>query len=336
MGIYLSSPNQEKDTINGASTSGRIRYAASGMQGWRVNMEDAHITKTDISPDVSVFGVFDGHGGREVARFTERHFIEELLKNQNFKLANYDKALEETFLKMDELLLTPEGKRELSQIKNEDEKGDGGMDSYAGCTANVVLIAKNIVYCANAGDSRAVLCSKGQAVELSNDHKPELDKERDRVVKAGGYISDGRINGNLNLSRAIGDLEYKKNSSLKVDQQLIIAFPEIKVRTLTEDDKFIIMGCDGIWETMTNQKIVDFVDERLTQGLPLTRVVEDLLDANLASDTSMGTGCDNMTSILIVFDHSKKQLLGDLAVGLISPIREQANQQQMGEFDCQC
>jgi serine/threonine protein phosphatase PrpC len=36
---------------------------ASGMQGWRVNMEDAHIAKADLNDECSLFGVFDGHGG---------------------------------------------------------------------------------------------------------------------------------------------------------------------------------------------------------------------------------------------------------------------------------
>lgn len=87
-------------------------------------MEDAHIHRPDLegAPDVSVFGVFDGHGGKEVALFVEKHFIEELLKNKNFKEQKYEDALKETFLKMDELLLLPEGQKELNQIKgNEDD-----------------------------------------------------------------------------------------------------------------------------------------------------------------------------------------------------------------------
>ena len=70
--------------------------------------------------------------------------------------------------------------------------------------------------------------------------------------KAGGFISEGRINGNLNLSRAIGDLEYKKNSDLKPEEQLISAYPDVTERDLESDDEFILMGCDGIWETLSN------------------------------------------------------------------------------------
>eukprot|EP01015_Nassula_variabilis_P013842 TRINITY_DN2139_c0_g1_i5.p1 TRINITY_DN2139_c0_g1~~TRINITY_DN2139_c0_g1_i5.p1 ORF type:complete len:327 (+),score=83.36 TRINITY_DN2139_c0_g1_i5:66-1046(+) len=289
MGFYLSSPNKEKHTVSGQSKDGRFRYVASGMQGWRVNMEDAHLAVPDLTPDCSLFGVFDGHGGPEVAKFVERHFVEELKANSNFKSGNMELALKETFLKMDELLQTKEGKDEVMKIKQsegeEDRYGGGsggnGEESYAGCTANVSLIYKNELYVANAGDSRSVLCTKGTAKEMSKDHKPDDEKEKDRVIKAGGYVSEGRINGNLNLSRAIGDLEYKKNSSLKVNQQLIIAEPDIQRITLTSNDEFILMGCDGIWETWSVQKMCDFISDRIKQGKPEKDIIEDLLDSNL-------------------------------------------------------
>jgi len=79
-------------------------------------------------------------------------------------------------------------------------------DSHAGCTANVVLITPEFIYCANAGDSRAVACVGGLAVELSKDHKPEDPTELERITKAGSSVSYGRVNGGLNLSRALGDL----------------------------------------------------------------------------------------------------------------------------------
>ena len=85
------------------------------------------------------------------------------------------------------------------------------MASYAGCTATVVLITSTDIICANAGDSRTVLCKSGTAVELSQDHKPDDPSERSRIYKAGGFVEDGRVNGMLALSRALGDFEYKSN-----------------------------------------------------------------------------------------------------------------------------
>jgi len=102
--------------------------------------------------------------------------------------------------------------------KNEDSKSDYNTDSYAGCTACVVLFADGELICANAGDSRCVLSTGGLVFEMSHDHKPDDEIEKTRIEKAGGYISDGRINGNLNLSRALGDLEYKKDEKLGVGE----------------------------------------------------------------------------------------------------------------------
>ena len=80
-------------------------------------------------------------------------------------------------------------------------------DSHAGCTANVCLITPEFIYVANAGDSRAVYSTlKGETKQLSKDHKPEDKVEIDRITKAGGEVTGGRVNGNLNLSRAIGDM----------------------------------------------------------------------------------------------------------------------------------
>ena len=80
----------------------------------------------------------------------------------------------------------------------------------AGCTSVVALLVNNELLVANAGDSRAVLCRGGTAIALSEDHKPLQDRELDRIRRAGGFVTEqGRVNGNLNLSRSIGDLKYK-------------------------------------------------------------------------------------------------------------------------------
>ena len=80
-----------------------------------------------------------------------------------------------------------------------------GSDS--GCTAVVAILRGNQLFVANAGDSRCVLSRKGRTVPLSADHKPEDDAEKTRIEGAGGVVTgDGRVNGGLNLSRAIGSL----------------------------------------------------------------------------------------------------------------------------------
>jgi serine/threonine protein phosphatase PrpC len=127
------------------------------------------------------------------------------------------------------------------------------LDSI-GCTANVIAIEDyKKLYVANAGDSRAVLARKGKAIALSNDHKPHNEIEKARIEKAGSTITEeGRIDGNLNLSRALGDLKYKTNKALKPEEFPVTANPDLEIVDLTPEDDFIIMGCDGIWETKDN------------------------------------------------------------------------------------
>lgn len=84
------------------------------------------------------------------------------------------------------------------------------LDSV-GCTANVVYVnyKQNKVYVANSGDSRSVMGTKGNCIPLSFDHKPENEGERKRIYAAGSVVTEGRVDGNLNLSRALGDLKHK-------------------------------------------------------------------------------------------------------------------------------
>lgn len=133
---------------------------------------------------------------------------------------------------------------------------------------------------------------------MSKDHKPDDDLERQRITDAGGFVSDGRVNANLNLSRAIGDLEYKKDKKRPVDKQLIIANPDVKQYKLTDKDEFIIIGCDGIWETQTSPDIITWVKTNLKKQ-SVQNTVEGMLDWLIAPDTKSGAGCDNMSAIII-------------------------------------
>jgi serine/threonine protein phosphatase PrpC len=300
MGIYLSKPNTTKDSHFGENE--QMKFAVSAMQGWRMNMEDAHITLPDFTESTALFAIFDGHGGPEVAKFCSKVMPEELKKNESFKAANYKKALEEVFVHMDALLLNDSNGDLLREFKADSEN----PNSFAGCTANVVLITKTEIYVANSGDSRAlVYCFNGGVIPMSFDHKPDNIIEKTRIQKAGGYVSEGRVNDNLNLSRAIGDLEYKKNPALKPEEQIISVFPDVMIKAIEKTHSFILMGCDGIWETLSTNDICSLIEARLESNSTgrLVPIVEDLLDKLVAKETTEGVGCDNMSAILIQLKH---------------------------------
>ncbi len=146
----------------------------------------------------------------------------------------------------------------------------------AGCTAVVALKVGSTLFVANAGDSRGVLCRGTKAIALSEDHKPAHETERSRIIAAGGFLSEiggvCRVNGNLNLSRAIGDLKYKSNTELPAKDQIITAQPDIRKFSLCSEDRFMVLCCDGVWDVMSNQDVVDFIVGRLDQGLTPSQV----------------------------------------------------------------
>jgi protein phosphatase 1G len=305
------------------------------MQGWRKRQEDAHIASVSQGDkkNIHIFGVFDGHGGKEISQFVSKHFTEELLKNKNLE-NDMKQALKETFIKMDEIMVTEQGIEEIKEharkSKAEDDlqsKNDppssqtsllmqllGPKDTESntismrtGCTACVLAVdEKNKkLYFANAGDSRVVMSKGGVAYAQSEDHKPELESEKTRIYKAQGWISEGRVKGNLNLTRGFGDLEYKQNKDLSPEEQMITANPDIKIEDFDKDIDFVIIGCDGIWDCLKNQEACDFVSKKLKEdpNIKLSKIIEEMMDSIIAKDlySETGVGCDNMTCIIILF-----------------------------------
>ena len=122
----------------------------------------------------------------------------------------------------------------------------------------MVLITQTHIYCGNAGDARCVISQGGTAVDLSEDHKPDLPSERSRVLQAGHMVEDGRVDGIIAISRAIGDWEYK-SATLEPAKMAVSAFPEVRSYEINPQLDFIITACDGIWDCMTSQQAVDFV-----------------------------------------------------------------------------
>ena len=407
MGVYLSTANREVEAEEGGGLG--LEYAAGGVQGWRKNMEDAHIAECDLrsavpaahiptaNVDMSLFAVFDGHGGKEVAKFCETRFCEELVALDKFKQGDYAGALTEAFHRMDIMLedkkyegelrkfrripnpsdkktgtATEQAKKGGKKVLNEQEaiklfqrlmmqerqKRNGGgagviadddnadaaegpvedmeddeddepVQDYvpnpgppsirgrdgtfmcnladhrvnAGCTSVVVLRVGNKLICANAGDSRAVLGrANGVAHPLSEDHKPSQERERRRIEAAGGYINQvGRVNGNLNLTRSLGDLKYKQVPGVARPDQIITGEPDITVTELKDDDEFLIVACDGVWDCLTSQGSVDFVRERLQNGMNNRKIVEEVFDHCISDDPrkTQGIGGDNMTCIVV-------------------------------------
>jgi serine/threonine protein phosphatase PrpC len=256
------------------------------MQGWRKNMEDAHVAQLNLDGELrnALIGVFDGHNGYLVAKYCAANIAEEFIRTDSYRAKDYCSAFVAAFESIDAKVCS-----------NPELKHEGG------CTAVTVMIAGWKVVCANAGDSRAVLFRGGDAIPLSHDHKPTLPEEISRVEKAGGVVQSGRVNGTLSLTRAIGDSEFKENAELPWDQQMITAMPDTVEQELTPQDAFIVVACDGVWDVLSNKECCQLI----AQGLKETNddvglVCEMVLDKCLAP-AAPGIGCDNMSIVIAQF-----------------------------------
>ncbi|XP_061401933.1 probable protein phosphatase 2C T23F11.1, partial [Musca vetustissima] len=204
MGQTLSEPITAKESSY--CQNELYRVGSSCMQGWRINMEDSHthILSLPDDPGTAFFAVYDGHGGATVAQYAGKHLHKFVLKRPEYK-DNVEKALKQAFLDIDYEMLYNESWGE----------------QMAGSTAVVVLIKNNRLYCANAGDSRAVACINGKVETLSMDHKPNNEAESKRINEGGGWVEFNRVNGNLALSRALGDFVFKRNENKKPEDQIV-------------------------------------------------------------------------------------------------------------------
>ncbi len=216
---------------------------------------------------------------------------------------------------MDEMLKSPQGQKDIKKHSAAEESqpsifGRPQTDNialYTGCTAVVMLCTDTEIIVANSGDSRAVLCKDGKCLEMSFDHKPDNAEEKARIEKAGGFVEENRVKGVLNLSRSLGDLEYKQDPKLSVENQMITCVPEVRVEQYNTNCDFMLIACDGIWDCLTSPEGIDFCKDYI-KGNPtalLAPCCEQMFDKIIATDvaSSGGIGCDNMTAVVVQFKH---------------------------------
>ena len=217
---------------------------------------------------------------------------------------------------MDLMMEEPEGKARMKAITEQHGNPDpfaGPMGSeadnpakFCGCTATTVLITPTHLICANAGDSRVVLGRSGGdkvCEPLSEDHKPDNEGEKSRIEAVGGFVEENRVNGSLALSRALGDFEYKGND-VDYTRQAVTCDPDVKTVARTAQDSFIFLACDGIWDCLTSEEVVEQTGAELRtldEATPCSSIIEGMFDRIIAKDvlSSAGKGTDNMTAIIV-------------------------------------
>ena len=275
--IFKSKPYLSLDSINNkkSGTSSiqnhntpfkSFSYYEDKNLKYRQSMEDIGILIPDLTTDykVSLFGIFDGHGGTDVVKFVKNR-LPQLIKIYLNDLFPVEIAFKNAFKKVDD---------ELKFFDSE----------YIGTTATLILIKDNKIYCANVGDTKAYIIYDKTYKQISNDHKCTNEDERKRITEIGGKIIKNRVMGQLILTRTLGDLYVKQFG--------VINTPDINVYDINETINYIIIASDGVWDVVD----LDTITNMGKAGKNVGEFCKDIVKLAINKGTK-----DNVSCIVVSF-----------------------------------
>lgn len=303
--------HKAKAAVDLLRTPSRYDVSVRALRGGRLSMEDTYC----IHDGGRFAGVFDGHGGAMVSKFISETIYDKIKKNLQEEstgahpsIGALVKSISSAFDEIDDEVLSVDNLQ------------------YQGSTAVAVYVHEDegtkerTIISVNIGDSRAVLARGHRAIDLTRDHKPDDEHEKKRILAMGEtiewdeYCQVSRVK-NLSLSRAIGDRFAKPVVSGEVEIQL---FPlnNIPIECGEEDD-FIILGSDGLWDVMTSQNCVEFVTKRLNPSKAQARNMSKRELAHhkvsrrknmsrcVANEAMRRGSCDNISAVIIWLNEPK-------------------------------
>ncbi|RKO88352.1 phosphatase 2C-like domain-containing protein, partial [Blyttiomyces helicus] len=265
-------PESPFDDEASKSSGFKIGFAEDRNKKYRRTMEDSHSFFYNFgeSQGSGWFAIFDGHAGKSAADWCganlHKTFHHLLAESPHLPIPE---ILNKTFLGADMQLAAKDG-------------------MYSGCTVVVGFVRTEervvkgssggpqrmrVLYTANVGDARAVLNRKGTAIRLSYDHKGSDPQEAQRIVEAGGFILNNRVNGVLAVTRSLGDLTMK---------EWVIGSPYTTETVLDSNDSMIIFACDGLWDVCEDQGAID--------------LVKDVADPQTAADNLLDHALENFST----------------------------------------
>ncbi|KAG7459026.1 hypothetical protein MATL_G00226860 [Megalops atlanticus] len=265
------------------------KVGCASLIGRRKENED-RLRIFQMTDSILYFAVFDGHGGSQAADFCHK-YMERYIKDLVAKEENLELVLTKAFLEIDKALAS-----------HVHFSADASLQT-SGSTATVALLRDSVeLVVGSVGDSRALLCRKGEAIKLTVDHTPERKDERKRIKKSGGYVlwnslGQPHINGRLAMTRSIGDLDLKAVG--------VIAEPETKRITLHHaHDNFLALTTDGINFIMNSQEICDVISQCHEPSEAAQRISEQALQYGSE---------DNSSIIVVPFGAWGKHKSGDVS-----------------------
>ncbi|KAH9525803.1 Protein phosphatase 1E [Bulinus truncatus] len=274
---------QSPPTFVTSSTS--LLVSSYAIKNSRRKMEDKHVVITDLntlynlkdSPPQSYFAIFDGHGGLDAATYAATHLHGHMLSDKLFG-TDPASAMKQAY-KTTDIKFLEKAKRE---------------NLRSGTTGISALIRDSSVYLGWLGDSQAIIVRGGRPVKIMDPHKPEREDEKRRIEGLGGcvlFIGTWRVNGNIAVSRAIGDATHKPFISSDAD---VTSIP------LTREDEYLVIACDGLWDVLDPSQVTHLVYDHV-QSSPggVSGVATTLVNAARDNGSS-----DNISVIVVFFKTS--------------------------------
>eukprot|EP00357_Protocruzia_adherens_P008132 CAMPEP_0115014412 /NCGR_PEP_ID=MMETSP0216-20121206/26062_1 /TAXON_ID=223996 /ORGANISM="Protocruzia adherens, Strain Boccale" /LENGTH=267 /DNA_ID=CAMNT_0002384145 /DNA_START=49 /DNA_END=852 /DNA_ORIENTATION=+ len=260
-------PEQRNTThVKNSASVSEYAYFEDVNYLYRSAMEDAYIVRDGYAGNKNdgFFSVFDGHGGIAAVDYAKVR-IHELLRDEITR--NYS-HVEQGFCKAFEQV-------------NDELKSKSCENT--GTTACCCLIRQEagvkVIYTANVGDTRAVVCNNGKADRLSYDHKACDPSEVERVRSGGGFVFGDRLAGQLAITRALGDLALLNDG--------LLCRPYFSKRVLGTQDKYLIIATDGVWDVLSDQEAVDLTKDMNDSY----QMAQHLVERALARGSSDNTSC---------------------------------------------
>lgn len=245
----------------------KIEMMALGIKGRRNYMEDKYFIFNGGQFLLSC--IFDGHGGDKCSTFFANNFLQHFLKHQRDS-SNTKKNLIDTVKELNDIFIN----------KKKDSSGS---------TVNVFYIdlLQNEIHNINLGDSRSIIGLDEKVKSMSRDHKPSLKSEQKYIQRQGGSVKNGRVQGVLAMSRAVGDKDISK---------YLNDTPNHFSYKLNKDVLFLLHASDGLFDVLTNKEVYSFVKKYLKEGKDTKSIISSLLKHAYDKGSS-----DNISVSVIIF-----------------------------------
>ena len=317
---YASKKNGVVTTYAANTHQGMVRNYNEDRVSIILNIIKPKFKQIDYWPRCSFFAIYDGHGGASCADFLRDQLHQLIVRDPEFP-QNPIKAMKRGFEQAEKTFL---------EYAHGDSNIQTGNIQRSGSCAIVILIVGEVAYVANVGDSRAFMSvDQGKKiVPLSVDHKPESLEEQKRIESNGGKVYQNQsfipdptpsnssgsqtligphrvYPGRLSVSRTIGDIEAK-DERYGGNPNVVIPEPEIRCFRIKENFDFIVVGCDGVFEKLSNNDVMNQIwDSALKPEdlkMPLTvharcgQSVDKVLNTSVEEKT-----LDNITAVVIGF-----------------------------------